>query len=329
MKQIVITGAAGFIGSNLARSLNAKGHNRLVVVDKFNDPLKQQNLAGAVFSEEIDRDNFAEWLESNHQDVSFVFHLGARTDTTEFNFEVLKKLNLDYSKTLWDICTVRHIPLVYASSAATYGMGENGFSDDHALIPQLKPLNPYGLSKQMFDLFVLEQKNTPPFWAGLKFFNVFGPYEFHKGRMASVVLHAWEQISKTGKVKLFKSHRPEYKDGEQMRDFIYIDEVTDICLFLLNRYLEHTAVPSAIYNVGSGKANTFKQLVEPIFSALNLPIQIEYIPIPEDVREKYQYFTEARIERLRAAGYRNAFTTLEAGVLDYVREYLLRDDPYR
>lgn len=318
MKQIVITGAAGFIGSNLARQLNAAGHNRLVVVDKFNEPPKQRNLAGVVFSEEVDRDNFVEWLEVNHQDVSFVFHMGARTDTAEFNFEVLKELNLDYSKTLWNICTARHIPFVYASSAATYGMGENGFSDDHALIPKLKPLNPYGLSKQMFDLFVLEQKNTPPFWAGLKFFNVFGPYEFHKGRMASVVLHAWKQISETGKVKLFKSHRPEYKDGEQLRDFIYIDEVTDICLFLLNRYLEHTAVPSAIYNAGTGKAHSFKQLVEPIFNALSLPERIEYIPIPEDIRDKYQYFTEAKMEKLFSAGYPKTATFLSKNVENYV-----------
>lgn len=318
MKNIAVTGAAGFIGCNLVKKLNQQGYDKLILVDKFDNPLKNKNLENAQFSQQIDRDQFIEWLTENSSDIDFVFHLGARTDTAEFNFRVLDSLNLSYSKSLWEVCTIKHIPVVYASSAATYGLGEKGFSDDLTLIKELKPLNPYGLSKHLFDLFVLEQKTTPPFWAGLKFFNVYGPYEFHKGRMASVVLHAYTQIKETGKVKLFQSNKPEYKDGEQLRDFIYVDDVTDICLFFLQKAESTGNTTGDIYNVGTGKARSFNDLVSPIFTTLGLPKQIEYIPIPKDIEDKYQYFTEAQIAKLFTTGYTKPFISIENGVKNYV-----------
>ena len=318
MQNIVVTGAAGFIGSNLVRKLNLQGFEHLILVDKFDNPVKNKNLEGSRFSQKIDRDQFVEWLSENSSYVDFIFHLGARTDTAEFNFRVLDSLNLSYSKSLWEICTVKQIPLVYASSAATYGMGEKGFSDDLTLIKELKPLNPYGLSKHLFDLFVLEQKTNPPFWAGLKFFNVYGPHEFHKGRMASVVFHAYKQIRETGKVKLFKSNRPEYKDGEQLRDFIFVDDVTEICSFFLDKYKLAPSTIGNIYNVGTGKARSFNDLVAPIFMSLGLPIQIEYIPIPKDIEDKYQYFTEAKMDKLLAAGFVKPIFSVEKGVEKYV-----------
>ena len=313
--QIVVTGAAGFIGCNLARRLNADGFSNLILVDDFTEN-KESNLEGVSFAEKIHRDNFIEWLTENSEDVKFVFHLGARTDTAEFNFRVLDSLNLSYSKSLWEVCTVKQIPLLYASSAATYGLGENSFSDDEVLIPNLKPLNPYGVSKQLFDMYVLEQKQTPPFWCGLKFFNVYGPHELHKGRMASVVLHAYKQINETGKVKLFKSHHPNFKDGEQLRDFIFVDDVVDVCMYRFANRQELTA--NSIYNLGTGTARTFNDLVRAIFASLQLPPQIEYIDTPQDIRNKYQYFTEARMEKLRSIGYAKEFLSLEEGVKRYV-----------
>jgi len=313
--QIVVTGAAGFIGCNLVRRLNADGFINLILVDDFTEK-KNPNLEGTSYTQRIHRDNFIEWITENSGEVSFVFHLGARTDTSEFNFRVLDSLNLSYSKSLWEVCTVKQIPLLYASSAATYGLGENSFSDDEALIGILKPLNPYGLSKQLFDMYVLEQKHQPPFWCGLKFFNVYGPYEFHKERMASVVLHAHKQITETGKVKLFRSHRPDFKDGEQLRDFIYVDDVVNVCLYLFANSQHLKA--NGIYNLGTGKARTFNDLVRAIFTSLQLAPQIEYIDTPTDIRDKYQYFTEARMEKLRSIGYTKDFLPLEEGVKRYV-----------
>lgn len=320
MRKIVVTGAAGFIGSNLARGLNAAGIHQLILVDKFDSPSKEPNLSGITYHQLINRDIFPEWLSENGHEVEFVFHLGARTDTTEFNFRVLDSLNLSYSKNLWETCTVKQIPFLYASSAATYGAGEFGFSDDHALIPSLKPLNPYGLSKQLFDLFVLEQKETPPFWCGLKFFNVYGPYEFHKERMASVVLHAFRQIQETGQVKLFKSHHPNFKNGKQLRDFIHVDDIVSICLWFFHN---RGSAPSAIYNAGTGKARSFNHLATAIFNALQLPINIQYTDIPEDIRDKYQYYTQAEMGKLLSANYPNNFLSLEEGVKKYV-DFLLQ-----
>ncbi len=315
MKHLVVTGAAGFIACNLARQLNKLGHTRLILVDYFDNAAKADNLAGVQYAQKIDRDQFIEWLTENSDEVEFIFHLGARTDTTEFNFRVLDSLNLSYTKSLWEVCTVKQIPLLYASSAATYGLGENSFSDDHALIKTLKPLNPYGLSKQLFDMYALDQTDAPPFWCGLKFFNVYGPHEFHKGRMASVVLHAYKQIKETGKVKLFKSHNPAFKDGEQLRDFIYVDDVVDMCLFFYKH--KTNATLNGIYNIGTGQARSFNALATAIFSALNLTPHIEYIPTPEDIRDKYQYFTEAKMDKLKKAGYAKKTNTLEEGVKKY------------
>lgn len=324
MSAIVVTGAAGFIASNLVRKLNAEGHTNLILVDYFDNPAKAANLAGLQYNSLVNRDNFIEWLTENSKDVGFVYHLGARTDTTEFNFRVLDSLNLSYSKAVWEVCAVKQIPLVYASSAATYGMGEKTFSDDHSLLRELKPLNPYGLSKHLFDLYVMEQVAAgvaSPFWCGLKFFNVYGPHEFHKGRMASVVWHAYNQIRQTGKVKLFGSHNPAYKDGEQLRDFIFVDDVTAVCYNFYKAQAHATPAPSAIYNLGTGHARTFNDLVKAIFAALQLPVQIEYIPTPADIRDKYQYFTEAKMDKLKTAGLAPEFTLLEDGVKKYI-DYL-------
>lgn len=324
MSAIVVTGAAGFIASNLARGLNAAGFTNLILVDYFDNPAKAANLSGVKYTSLVNRDQFIEWLAENSEEVGFVFHLGARTDTTEFNFRVLDSLNLSYSKAVWELCAVKQLPLVYASSAATYGMGEKTFSDDHALLRELKPLNPYGLSKHLFDLFVMEQVDkgiAPPFWCGLKFFNVYGPHEFHKGRMASVVWHAYNQIKQHGSVKLFASHHPAYKDGEQLRDFIYVEDVVRVCLNFYNAVVADRQAPSAIYNLGTGKARTFNDLVNAIFTALNLPVQISYIPTPADIRDKYQYFTEADMGKLKTTGLAPEFTLLEDGVKKYV-DYL-------
>lgn len=243
--------------------------------------------------------------------------MGARTDTTEFDKAIFDELNLDYSKEIWNKCVEYGLPLVYASSAATYGMGELGYKDDHSIVEQLKPLNPYGDSKNDFDKWVLKQEKQPYFWAGLKFFNVYGPNEYHKGRMASVIFHAYNQITKTGEMKLFASHHPDYKDGEQLRDFVYVKDVVNVCLFLLNHRKD-----SGIYNLGSGKARTFLDLVNNTFKAMNLTPKISFIPTPEDIRDKYQYFTEADMSKLKAIGYNQPFTTLEDGVEDYVKNYL-------
>lgn len=315
---IVITGAAGFIGSCLVSKLNEKGYKNLVVADDFSRKEKNSNLAGKAVHQRIHRDLLFEWLRENHHQVSFIFHLGARTDTTEFDKAIFDRLNLNYSKALWQTCARYNLPLVYASSAATYGGGELGYEDDHQLVEQLRPLNPYGESKNDFDKWVLQQTSMPPFWAGLKFFNVFGPNEYHKGRMASVVFHTFHRIRQTGKMQLFRSHRPDFKDGEQLRDFIYVKDVVNVCFFLM-LHQSH----SAIYNLGTGKARSFNDLAGATFQALGKKPQIEYIDTPEDIRDKYQYFTQASMDKLREAGYQTPFYTLEEGVMDYVQYYLI------
>ncbi|RFC54647.1 ADP-glyceromanno-heptose 6-epimerase [Brumimicrobium aurantiacum] len=315
---IVVTGAAGFIGSGLVSKLNDIGISRIIIVDDFSNNEKEHNLVGKKYSERIDRGEFLPWLKEHGEDVKFIFHIGARTDTTEFDKTVFDELNLNYSKELWRHATQYSIPLVYASSAATYGLGEFGYDDDHELVEKLKPLNPYGDSKQEFDKWVLEQPIKPPFWAGLKFFNVYGPNEYHKGRMASVVLHAFRQIMKTGEMKLFRSHNEKYEDGEQKRDFIYVKDVLNICVFLMEKRPE-----SGLYNVGSGKARTFKTLASNTFHAMNRDTEISYIDTPADIRDKYQYYTEAKINKLISAGYTKGFHTLEQGINDYVENYLI------
>jgi ADP-L-glycero-D-manno-heptose 6-epimerase len=318
---IVVTGAAGFIGSCLVNYLNERGFKHLVIVDDFSRKDKAINLANAVYSYKVHRDEFFSWLTKNEA-PNFIFHLGARTDTTEFDYEIHRRLNLEYSKKIWDYCVINHVPLIYASSAATYGAGENGYDDDHDIIDRLKPLNPYGESKNEFDKWVLAQDTRPPFWAGLKFFNVYGPNEYHKGRMASVVWHAFNQIRNTGEVKLFKSHRSDFKDGEQLRDFIYVKDVLTVCFWLMQN-----KPASAIYNLGTGKARSFADLAKATFAAMGLEPNIRYIDMPEDIREKYQYFTEANMNKLRKAGYDDVFYSLEDGITDYVQGYLVNLTP--
>lgn len=315
---IVVTGAAGFIGSCLVNKLNNKGFVDIVLVDDFTNNTKNLNLTNKIFRQKVDRSVFFEWLGENHQSVTFIFHLGARTDTTEFRKSVFDELNLNYSKKLWLDCVKYELPLVYASSAATYGAGEYGYNDDHSLISHLKPLNPYGESKNDFDKWVLEQKNRPYFWAGIKFFNVFGPNEYHKGRMASVVLHTFRQISETGQMKLFRSHRPDFKDGEQSRDFVYVKDVVNVLFFLLV-----SKKHSGIYNLGTGQARTFLDLTKATFNALNKEPIISFIDTPADIRQKYQYFTQANMDKLMGIGFTAPFFSLEEGVRDYVQNYLM------
>lgn len=314
---IIITGAAGFIGSCLVRKLNDEGFYDLVLVDDFSDPEKNKNFEGKRFSKQVHRNDFPEWLKQNHLHTQFVFHIGARTDTTESNRELFDRLNLGYTKNIWNICTEFGLPLVYASSAATYGLGEQGYDDDESKIPLLKPLNPYGDSKNDFDKWALTQDKKPYFWAGLKFFNVYGPNEYHKGRMASVIFHTFRQIQATGGMKLFQSHNTDYKDGEQMRDFVYVKDVVNVLYFLM-----HHRKDSGIYNLGSGRARTFLDLATETFKALNRPVNISFVPTPEDIREKYQYFTEANMDKLRSIGYSSDFYSLEDGIADYVKNYL-------
>ena len=324
---IIVTGAAGFIGSCLVSKLNQEGFKDIVVVDDFSREDKNKNLLGKIYKTEVHRDIFPVWLRENHRLVQFVFHLGARTNTTEFDKKIFDRLNVHSSKNIWRVCVEYGIPFVYASSAATYGAGEFGYDDSHELIEKLHPLNPYGESKHEFDKWMLENQEEArvkgkqlPFWSGLKFFNVYGPNEYHKGRMASVVFHAYNQIQKEGKIKLFRSHHPKYKDGEQLRDFIYVKDVVDVCVWFL-----HTRKNPAIYNLGSGKANTFLDLASAVFVSLNKAPQIEFMDTPADIREKYQYFTEAKIKKLQLAGYSAAFTPLKEAVGDYVKNYLLNN----
>ena len=315
---IIVTGAAGFIGSCLVSKLNQSGRTDLILVDDFSKKEKEANLKDKSFSAKIERNVFNNWLIENANQVEFIFHIGARTDTTEFNKEIFDELNVNYTKMIWNFCVKNNIPLVYASSAATYGLGEFGYDDNHDVIPNLKPLNPYGDSKNDFDIWALQQDNKPPFWAGLKFFNVYGTNEYHKGRMASVIFHTFNQINLNGGMRLFRSHNPNYKDGCQLRDFVYVKDVVNVCLFLM------TDKPtSGIYNLGSGKARTFLDLATNTFNALDKSVNIEFIDTPIDIRDKYQYFTEANMQKLISEGYKTPFHTLEDGVKDYVENYLV------
>ncbi len=320
---IVVTGAAGFIGSCLVSRLNKEGFKDIILVDNFSNKEKNKNLEGKVYSSKVDRDVFFDWLDENNKLVQFIFHIGARTDTTEFDYSVFERLNIGYTQNVWKACVKYGIPLVYASSAATYGIGELGYEDSHDIVDRLQPLNPYGKSKNEFDKWALSQKEQPYFWAGLKFFNVYGPNEYHKARMASVIFHAFNQIKATKGMKLFRSHNPKYQDGEQLRDFVYVKDVVDVLLFLMNHRKN-----SGIYNLGTGKARTFYDLTKNTFKAMNIEENISFIDTPEDIRDKYQYFTEAKMEKLRSIGYNKEFHSLEAGVEDYVKNYLSSHDYY-
>ena len=316
---IIVTGAAGFISSAVVSRFNALGYKDIVLVDDFHkDPAKANNYKDKVFTEKVERNDFFDWLEKNQRFAQAVIHLGARTDTTEFDKSIFDELNLEYSKKVWELCVKYALPLIYASSAATYGGGELGYDDKHDVIPNLKPLNPYGDSKNDFDIWALQQDKKPFFWAGLKFFNVYGPNEYHKGRMASVVFHSFNQIQSAGKVKLFKSHRADYSDGGQLRDFIYVKDVADVIVFLME-----SRKKSGIYNLGTGQARAFSDLAKATFNAMNLQPNIEFIDTPVDIRDKYQYYTQANMAKLRAAGFTQEFTSLEDGVMDYVNNYLV------
>jgi ADP-L-glycero-D-manno-heptose 6-epimerase len=335
---IVVTGAAGFIGSALAGYLNQHGFSNLILVDEFDRADKVPNLEGKQYAYRVEREIFFDWLQEHKPSVQFVFHIGARTDTTEFDYSIHERLNVEYSKKIWNYCVAGAIPLVYASSAATYGAGEQGYDDRHEVVESLKPLNAYGVSKNEFDKWALQQAgqggdgpgggergggeraSQPPGWAGLKFFNVYGPNEYHKARMASVIFHSFNQIRRDGVVKLFKSHRPDFKDGQQLRDFVYVKDVIRVCYWLM----EHRPA-SGIYNLGTGIARSFEDLVKATYGGLDLPANIRFIDMPEDIRDKYQYFTQAKMDKLRAAGYTGHFYTLEEGIDDYVRNYLAKE----
>ena len=315
---ILITGAAGFIGSCMVAYLNEQGKTNLILVDDFSRQDKTHNYRDKAYLELVERSQLWDWLEKSPKKLEAVIHLGARTDTTEKRWDIFEQLNLQYSQKLWNWCVQHNCPLIYASSAATYGGGEWGFSDEPALIPSLAPLNPYGRSKQDFDVWALSQSQRPPWWAGLKFFNVYGPNESHKGRMASVVFHAFRQIQQSGSLRLFRSHRPDIQDGDQSRDFVYVKDVTQVIHFLLQ-----TRPCSGIYNLGTGQARSFRSLAESLFSSLGIPLNIEFIDTPADIRDTYQYFTQAEMGKLMGAGYANGFTSLEQGIDSYVQDYLL------
>ncbi len=322
---IVVTGASGFIGSCMVGRLNQAGLSHdLMVVDDFYKDYKEVNLLKKDIREWVHRDIFLGFFERIASQVSFVFHLGARTDTVETDQSIFDELNLNYSKKVWEICTKNEIPLIYASSAATYGDGQLGYKDEGLdFIKKLKPLNEYGRSKNNFDIWALSQKESPPYWAGLKFFNVYGPNEYHKKRMASVIFHAVKQIRKTGALKLFKSHNSDFKDGEQSRDFVYVKDVIEVCYFLFENKVE-----SGLYNVGTGTARTFLDLGKSVFKALDLEPNISFIDTPEDIRANYQYYTQADIKKIKSVGYKTPFHKLEKGVEDYVKNYLLTHHNY-
>ncbi len=317
---ILLTGAAGFIGSCLLQHLNELGRNDIVLVDAFEREQKNKNFLAKKYHQKVHRDQLFDWLAIHGNRITFIYHLGARTDTTEQNKAIFDRLNLSYSKKIWSFCCQQQIPLVYASSAATYGLGGNGYEDNHLIVNQLKPLNPYGDSKNDFDKWALRQAKKPPHWIGLKFFNVYGPNEYHKGRMASVIFHTFHQIQQTGGMKLFRSHHTDYQDGQQSRDFIYVKDVVRIGAFFLN-----TSSKNGLYNVGTGQARTFWDLAANTFKAMNKTANISFIDTPLDIRDTYQYFTKANISKLRNAGYHLPFYDLETGVKEYVQDYLLKD----
>lgn len=320
---IVVTGAAGFIGSYLTGKLNQLGYEDLILVDKFNDALKISNYISKTYTRLIDRDDFFKWLENNHAQVQHIIHLGARTDTIGQEEEIYTQLNLEYSKQIWNSCIRFGLPLIYASSASTYGNGELGFDDRHCQTSRFKPLNYYAQSKHNFDLWALKQKQAPQFWAGLKFFNVFGPNEYHKGRMASVVYQAFQRISETGEMTLFRSHHPHYANGQQARDFIYVEDVAQVILHFMNKQTQ-----SGIYNVGTGIARSYLDLTQCVFRVMNVKEQIRFVDTPADIRNNYQYYTCAKTDKLRQAGYDKPFTTLEDAIEEYINSFLMAEFCY-
>jgi ADP-L-glycero-D-manno-heptose 6-epimerase len=339
-QQIIVTGAAGFIGSCMVQWLLDNGYTNIVVVDDFRQPAKKPNFEHKQVVVYVERSQLFDWLQHQSNPPAYIIHLGARTDTTEFDYSIHQKLNVEYTQKIWNYCAIQQVPLIYASSAATYGDGQLGYQDTHELSFKLEPLNPYGVSKNEVDKWVLHEEIHPPFWAGLKFFNVYGPNEYHKGRMASVIFHSYNQIKNSGKVKLFRSHREGYNDGWQLRDFIYVKDVVSVIGWMIKKSAleldkgtdlsveSKSSFKSGLYNLGTGKARSFYDLAAATFRALDLEPNIEYIDMPEDIRDKYQYFTEADMHKLRQAGYSEPFTTLESGVQEYVQQYLTQQQCY-
>lgn len=320
---IIVTGGAGFIGSCVVRSLNDRGIEDIIIVDNILETDKWRNMANKKYIKYYNRGEFLEHLDEFDGKVSHVFHLGACSATTEKNFEYLYSNNFEYTKTLWNFCIKNNASFVYASSAATYGDGRLGF-DDKASIDDYLPLNGYGYSKQLFDIWVKKElannRPAPPQHAGLKFFNVYGPNEYFKGSMASVILHGYKQVMEKGRIGLFKSYKEGYADGGQLRDFVYVKDVVNVMMFLMDN-----PKVSGLFNVGTGKARSFYDLASAVFEALDLIPVIDFIEMPETLRPKYQYFTEAKMEKLCEAGYSKPFYSLEDGAKDYVQNYLEKD----
>ncbi len=327
---IIVTGSAGFIGSCMVQFLNNAGYKNLILVDDFSFVDKQNNWQSKEYKIAVERAELFTWLSQGELKIDIIIHLGARTDTTEFDYNIHEKLNVEYSKQLWDYCANNNVPLIYASSAATYGSGELGYEDNHEIINHLKPLNPYGISKNEFDKWAVKQQKQPPSWTGLKFFNIYGPNEYHKGRMASVIWHSFNQIKQNGFVKLFKSHRSDFEDGKQLRDFVYVIDLLKVMFWMTEKMLDKQWLVSnnGLYNLGTGKARSFYDLAKATFEGLDIEPNIVFIDMPEDIRDKYQYFTQANMLKLRSAGYTDEFYSLEEGVVDYVKNYLLTHSYY-
>ncbi|MBF0361766.1 MAG: ADP-glyceromanno-heptose 6-epimerase [Oligoflexia bacterium] len=340
---IIITGGAGFIGSVLCKELNDQGYTDIILVDRLRDKSKWLNLNGLKFCDYVYADDLFSYLEEKleiQKEIHTIFHMGACSTTTQKDVDYLMSNNFLYSKRIFELATKLKCNLIYASSAATYGDGREGYSDDHELIPKLRPLNPYGFSKQIFDKWVLENAASaaatamvvPPFWIGLKFFNVFGPQEYHKESMSSVVFKAFEQIKSQGKVKLFRSHDQNYLDGEQMRDFIYARDVAramiELSMLMLDQNSKVSANISGIYNMGTGIARSFKDLVLAVFKSMNIDPVIEYIDMPADIKNQYQYYTKAEMKRFNKLIPGFKFTSLEDAVDDYVKNFLNSTDRY-
>lgn len=327
----VVTGGAGFIGSNIVAALEERyPDHKIVVSDRLRDGVKWQNIAKRDLYDIVHPDDLFEFLKLYQGDIKGIFHMGAISATTETDADKILENNFHLTTALWDWCTQYQVPFIYASSAATYGDGDKGFVDfeDRENLSGLRPLNAYGWSKHLFDRTVArsiaEKSSTPPQWAGLKFFNVYGPNEYHKGGQKSVVAHVFPQAKADDMCKLFKSHHPDYEDGGQLRDFVWVGDVVDVIMWLYEK-----GNVSGLFNVGTGKARSFKDLACAVYTALGKDPMIQYVPTPENIRDKYQYFTEANMDKLRLAGYDKDFTNLEEGVRQYVQDFLNQDDPFK
>lgn len=327
---IVITGGAGMIGSMIAWHLNKKlGRNDLVIIDSITHEDQWQNLVHRDYTVYLDKEQLFDFLYENDE-VTAIIHMGAISATTERDFNKLVEANIQYSQYLWDWCTENQVPFFYASSAATYGDGNKGYDD--ASIKGLRPLNGYGYSKHFFDQWVMRQVDDkapcPPSWAGFKFFNVYGPNEYHKERMASVAFHTFNQFSETGTMKLFKGTKADVEDGMQLRDFVYVKDAAEVVAHFMDASLTKSPAPNGIYNIGTGEARSFKDLATSVMTSMAREPDITYIDMPKDLQGKYQYFTQADMQKLRDAGYQKPFSSLEDGVKDYVQNYLMQEDQY-